>query len=248
MGFTNPQSVMMTAPRSPVSPPSTANFSSGTGANVPPCGLDLSPYQGAGVTQTFTGTFNDANGWTDITKATFRFHESYAGSVGACTVEIRPQSGQITLLDDAGVSYLTPVALGSATPLQNSACSVDASYSGFSGSGNVLTANVTLTFKPAFGSAGGREPRKAVCQWAKDTAGAGEDQSCFGMWLPEAPAPVKIPRYHASTIRPTTHTSSRPARMNVTCWSREASRPRTPPPGMAYNQPATVSGISTHPF
>ena len=123
--------------------------------------MELSPFQGAGVTQTFTGTFNDANGWTDIAKATFFFHESYAGTSGTCTVEMRPQTGQITVIDDAGLNFLPPVALGSASTVQNSACSVDAANSNFSGSGNVLTANVALTFKPAFGSAGGREPRKA---------------------------------------------------------------------------------------
>ena len=241
-GSTNPQSVAMTAPRSV-----TANFSSGTGANVPPYGLELSPFQGAAVTQTFTGTFTDANGWTDIAKAAFRFHESYAGSVGACIVEIRPQTGQITLLDDAGVSYLTPVALGSAAPLQNSACSVDTAYSGFSGSGNVLTANVALTFKPAFGSAGGREPRKAICQWAKDSAGAGEPQSCFGMWIPEAPAPVKIPRYRLYNPVNYAHffTASQNERDVLVA---RGLQPEDPPPGMAYNQPATISGISTQPF
>ncbi len=241
-GSTNPQSVTMTAPRSV-----TANFFSGIGGNVPPYGLELSPFQGAGVTRTFTGTFNDANGWADIAKATFRFHESYAGTVGACIVEMRPQTGQITLLDDAGVSYLAPVALGSATPLQNNACSVDALNSTFTGSGNVLTANVALTFKPAFGSAGGREPRKAVCQWAKDTAGAGEDQSCFGMWLPEAPAPVKIPRYRLYNPANFAHFFTASQNERDVLVTRGFT-PEDPPPGMAYNQPATISGISTHPF
>ncbi len=215
--------------------------------SLPPFGLDLSPFQGAGVTQTFTGTFTDANGWTDIAKVNFRFHESYAGTAGACIVEMRPQTGQITLLDDAGVSYLTPVALGSATPLQNNACSVDALNSTFTGSGNVLTANVALTFKPAFGSAGGREPRKAVCQWAKDTAGAGEDQSCFGMWLPEAPSPVKIPRYRLYNPANYAHFFTASQNERDVLVTRGFT-PEDPPPGMAYNQPAIISGISTHPF
>ncbi len=76
-GSNNPQSVAMTAPRSV-----SANFSPGTGGNIPPYAVELSPFEGAGVTQTFSGTFNDANGWTDIAKATFFFHESYAGTFG----------------------------------------------------------------------------------------------------------------------------------------------------------------------
>ncbi len=241
-GNSNPQSLTMTAPLSV-----TAIFSGATGANVPPHAVELSPFEGAGGAQTFTGFFSDENGWTDIAKAAFRFHESYAGSVGACIVEMRPQAGQIALLDDAGVSYLAPVALGSTASLQNSACSVDAARSSFSGSGNDLTVNVALTFKPAFGSAGGREARKAMCQWAKDSAGAGEDQSCFGMWIPEAPAPVKIPRYRLYNPVNFAHffTASQNERDVLVTRGLE---PEDPPPGMAYNQPATVSGFSTLPF
>ncbi len=237
----SPQSVAMTAPLSV-----TANFSSGTGGNVPPYAVELSPFQGAGVTQTFTGTFNDANGWTDIAKATFFFHESYAGTSGTCTVEVRPQTGQITLLDDAGVNYLTPVALGSATPLQNSACSVDALNSSFSGTGNVLTANVALTFKPAFGTAGGREPRKAVCQWAKDSAGAGEPQSCFGLWIPEAPAPTKIPRFRLYNPVNFAHFFTASQHENDVLVGR-GLHPE-PSPGMVFDQPTTgTHGVLPHP-
>jgi uncharacterized protein (TIGR03437 family) len=240
-GPANPQNVVMTAPRSV-----SANFSGGTGGNVPPYGLEFSPYQGAGVTQTFSGTFNDANGWTDIAKASFRFHESYAGTVGACIVEMRPQTNEIALLNDAGVSYLPPVALGSVTPLQNSACSVDAVNSNFGGTGNVLTANVALTFKPAFGTAGGREPRKAICQWAKDTAGAGEDQSCFGMWIPEAPAPTKIPRLRLYNPVNFAHFFTASQNENDVLVGRGFSP--EPSPGMVYDQPASVDGIPTRAY
>ena len=241
-GSTNPQNVIMTAPRSV-----TANFSSGTSGNAPPYAVELSPFQGSGVAQTFTGTFNDDNGWMDIAKVTFFFHESYAGTSHTCTVEMRSQAGQITLLDDVGVNYLTPVALGSASQVQNSACIVDAAHSSFSGSGNLLTASVALTFKPAFGSAGSREPRKAICQWAKDTAGAGEPQSCFGLWIPEAPAPVKIPRYRLYNPVNYAHffTASQNERDVLVA---RGLQPEDPPPGMAYNQPSTIGGFATHPF
>jgi uncharacterized protein (TIGR03437 family) len=241
VGSSNPQSIAMTAPRS-----ITANFSSATGGNVPPYAVDIAPFEGAGVTQTFTGTFTDANGWTDIAKATFFFHESYAGTSGTCTVELRPQTGQITLLDDAGVSYLTPVALGSATPLQNSACSVDAVASSFSGSGNTLTANVALTFKPAFGTAGGREPRKAICQWAKDTAGAGEPQSCFGLWIPEAPAPSQIPRFRLYNPVNYAHFFTASQNENNVLVGRGFSP--EPSPGVVFDQPTSVNGVPTRAY
>jgi hypothetical protein len=240
-GANNPQTVLMTAPRFV-----SANFAPGGGGNIPPYALDISPFQGAGVTQIFTGTFNDANSWTDIAKATFFFHESYAGTSGTCTVEMRPQTGQITLLDDAGVSYAAPVALGSATTLQNSACSVNAASSNFSGAGTVLTANVALTFKPAFGSAGGREPRKAICQWAKDTAGAGEPQSCFGLWIPEAPTPVQIPRYRLYNPANYAHFFTASKNENDVLVGRGFTPEISP--GMVFNQPTSVGGIPTQAY
>jgi uncharacterized protein (TIGR03437 family) len=240
-GSANPQIVLMTAPRSV-----TANFSGATGANVPPYAVELAPFQGAGATQTFAGTFTDANGWTDIAKATFLFHESYAGTSGTCTVEMRPQTGQITVIDDAGVSYAAPVALGSASQVQNSACIVDAANSSFSGSGNVLTANVALTFKPAFGSAGGREPRKAICQWAKDSAGAGEPQSCFGLWIPEAPAPSQIPRFRLYNPINYAHFFTASQNENNVLVGRGFSP--EPSPGVVFDQPTSVNGVPTRAY
>ncbi len=194
----------------------------------------------------FTGTFTNANDWTDIAKASFFFHESYGGTVGTCTVEMRPHTGQIALIDDAGINFLPPVELGSPVPLENSACSVNAAKSNFSGSGNVLTANVALTFKPGFGSAGGREPRKVICQWAKDTADAGEPQSCLGMWIPEAPAPATIPRFRLYNPVNYAHFFTASQNENDVLAGRGLI-PETSP-GMAFDQPTTVNGIPTQAY
>ena len=241
-GSTNPQNVVMNGSRSVV-----ANFSGSGGTNAPPYAVELSPFQGAGVTQIFTGTYNDNNGWTDIAKASIRFYESYAGLPNACIIEFRPPTSQLTLLDDAGVNWLPTVTLGSATPLQNSACSVNAQTSSFSGTGNTLTVNFAVTFKPAFGSAGGREPRKAVCLYAKDAVGAGEDQSCLGLWVPETASPSLISRYRLYNPANFAHFFTASQNERDVLVTRGFT-PEDPPPGMAYNQPATVSGISTHPF
>ena len=224
-----------------------ADFQLNVGPNVPPYAEELSPFEGAGVSQVFTGTYHDDNGWQDIAKASIRFYESYLGQANACIVEFRPPSSQFLLLEDAGVNWLGPVTVGSVTPLQNSACAVNAATSSFSGNGNTLTVNVGLTFKPAFGSAGGREPRKTVCLYAKDTSGAGEEQSCLGLWVPETPTPSLIARYRLYNPFNFAHfyTSSLNER-NVLVT--RGFTPEDPIPGMSYNQPTTVSGIPTRPF
>ncbi len=192
-------------------------------------------------------TFTDDNGWTDIAKTYIRLHESYAGSLGACIVEFRPASGLFYVMDDAAVNWIGPVAIGSSNPLQNSACSVDAAGSSFSGIGNTLTVNLALNFNPAFGSAAGREARKAVCQWAKDAAGAGEDQSCFGQWIPETPRPVLIPRYRLYNPINYAHFFTASQHERDVLVSRGFT-PEDPVPGMVYDQPNTVSGVATRPL
>jgi hypothetical protein len=145
------------------------------------------------------------------------------------------------------VNWIGPVAIGSSNTLQNSACSVDAAASSFSGIGNTLTVNLALNFNPGFGSAGGREARKAVCQWAKDVAGAGEDQSCFGMWIPEAPRPTLIPRYRLYNPANYAHFFTASQNERDVLVSRGFT-PEYPVPGMVYDQPNSVLGVTTRPL
>lgn len=173
--------------------------------------------------------------------------QSYLGQPNACIVEFRPPSSQLFLLDDAGVNWLGPVTLGSSATLQNSACSLNAAASSFSGNGNTLQVNVALSFKPGFGSAGGREPRKAVCLYAKDNAGAGEEQSCLGLWIPEAPTPALIARHRLYNPYNYAHFYTASENERNVLVSR-GFIPENPIPGMGYNQPNTVSGIPTQPF
>ncbi len=229
------------------SPLLNLRYTSNGGPNVPPYAVELAPFEGAAVSQVFTGTYYDDNGWSDIAKASIRFYESYLGQPNACIVEFRPPSSQLFLLDDAGVNWLGPVTLGSSATLQNSACSLNAAASSFSGNGNTLQVNVALSFKPGFGSAGGREPRKAVCLYAKDNAGAGEEQSCLGLWIPEAPTPALIARHRLYNPYNYAHFYTASENERNVLVSR-GFIPENPIPGMGYNQPNTVSGIPTQPF
>ena len=215
--------------------------------NAPPYSVELSPFQGSGGAQIFTATFNDDNGYTDIAKASIRFYESYAGVANACIVEYRPQVGQFYLLDDLGTTWLGPITIGFGSSLQNSACILNGAASSYLGNGNVLTVNYALTFAPGFGTAGGREPRKAVCTYAKDTVGAGEDQSCLGLWVPEAPNPTLIARYRLYNPVNFAHFFTASKNERDTLVAR-GLQPEDPVPGMAYNQPTVVNAIPTLPF
>ena len=69
-----------------------------------------------------------------------------------------------------------PATLGSATTLQNSQCSLNVATATVVPSGNTLTLNVTLTFKPAFTGA------KNVYLHAVDVSGANSGWQQLGTW------------------------------------------------------------------
>ncbi len=69
----------------------------------------------------------------------------------ACCITA-PRANQINLLGDNGTAWQA-ATLGSATTLQNSQCSINAATATVASSGNTLTWNVAMTFKPAYAGA-----------------------------------------------------------------------------------------------
>ena len=67
-----------------------------------------------------------------------------------CYMAYARASNQFYLVNDAGNGVLGPVTASTATTLQNSQCILNAAGSSASGSGQTLTVNTALTFKPAF--------------------------------------------------------------------------------------------------
>lgn len=242
-GSANPQTLLMNSNKTV-----TAVFTTGIMANVPPWGEDLAPFQGAGTSQTFVATFKDPNGWGDLKSLYLRFHENYAHAFGACYLEYRTDTGEFRLMDDGGQNWLGPLRMGSAGVLENGACQLNAAASSVAGDGDTLILSVALSFKPAFGSASGREPRKIACLWARDAGGAGEAMSCLGQWIPEAPNPQLIPRYRLYFPSNYAHFFTSSKNERDTLARIGFGIPEDPPPGMVYNQPAVISGISTQPY
>jgi Divergent InlB B-repeat domain len=120
---------------------------------LPPTGVV--PGAGSGLTQTFTFTFTDSAGYGDLSVLDILINSSLNG-VGACYVAFAPASatsGYLYLVDDAadgGYVTGTPMLLGSSNSLQNSQCTINATGSSASASGNTLTLTLAITFAPAF--------------------------------------------------------------------------------------------------
>jgi hypothetical protein len=107
------------------------------------------PNAGAGATQQFTMKYSDTAGATDLATTWVWFSSSFAPtSTNSCLVYYDRPSATLYLLND-GQMWL-PGALGSATSLQNSQCAIDLAASSVNLSGNTLTLDLAMTFKPGY--------------------------------------------------------------------------------------------------
>jgi hypothetical protein len=147
-----------------------------------PAPVSISPINGTGSSQTFTLIYSDASGYQGIQEAYVLFNPALTAAYG-CYIQYTPATNQITLGTDAGTSFLTPITVGSTTPLTNDQCSVTAS--GFSVSGS----NFTLTLAIAFAS--GYSGQRNVYMSTNAAAGA-SGWVLEGTWTPSPRQAVTV--------------------------------------------------------
>ncbi len=116
--------------------------------------LSLAPSAGSGAAQTFVVQVSDPNGFQDIIRIQLLWNSAMTAANG-CLVNYLPQYNALLLLNDAATQWLGPVAAGSSGILENSQCRINAASVTAGGSGNLLTLNVPVTFKPGFAGAKG---------------------------------------------------------------------------------------------
>ncbi len=114
----------------------------------------ISPAAGSGSAHTFTFTFTDAAGFADLSVLDVLISTFLDGQT-ACYFALAPTSattGYIYLVDDAGDGGYAgaPMPLPSTGVVQNSQCSISATGSSVSASGNTLTLTLAITFKAPF--------------------------------------------------------------------------------------------------
>jgi hypothetical protein len=99
------------------------------------------------LSQSFVFQFSDAGGYAMVAAAGIEI----LGSDGLeCTVYYTRANSELLLFNDAHTAWLGPITLGSPSSLQNGTCSITGTGASASGSGNVLTFTLPLTFKSAF--------------------------------------------------------------------------------------------------
>lgn len=120
-------------------------------AGGPPSAVSVTPNSGSGSTQTFAFAFSNPGGAAGLISVQIDIAATLSAA-HACYLYYSVGSNVIYLADDAG-AYHAGLTVGSPGTSQNSQCTVNAGSSSVGMSGNLLTLNLVLSFKPAFAGA-----------------------------------------------------------------------------------------------
>src|SRR5262249_5004148 len=113
----------------------------------------VTPTSGAGPTQTFALQYSDSFGATDFSTTWVWFNETFASTAAnSCMLYYDRPADTIYLLNDGAGTWM-PGTPGTGSTLQNNQCRVDLSGSSVVLSGNTLTLNLAMTFKPPYAGA-----------------------------------------------------------------------------------------------
>ena len=119
------------------------------GVNQAPVAVGVTPSAGTGSMQTFSFSFSDPNGYTDLPAAQLLIGAALTPS-GSCYLYYSRPSNALYLSNDAGSAWLAPITLGGSATVENSQCAISAAASSSTGVAENLTINVAATFKPGF--------------------------------------------------------------------------------------------------
>lgn len=124
---------------------------SGGGGGAPQAPtVSVNPASGSGSSQVFSFVASDTQGAGAISGMNLLINSAFTGSNG-CWIFFDSASRLYLASDD--VSTWSPLDLGSAATVGNSQCSVSGAGSSRTASGNDLTVNIAVTFRPAFAGA-----------------------------------------------------------------------------------------------
>lgn len=128
---------------------------------APPGGMGVSPSAGSALAQTFAFSLNDPHGAAAIRRVEFLYHTTEAGTANACYLHFYPNgqypgdplTNTVQLAENNGTGWVdqTWYVLGTVdASVENSQCRLNVAGSSASMSGNLLSVNLALGFKPGF--------------------------------------------------------------------------------------------------
>jgi uncharacterized repeat protein (TIGR01451 family) len=110
----------------------------------------VNPSSGSAAAETFTFSFTDSLGASDMDALNIIFSPTSSGTVNSCVVSIDPQRGNVALFPDSAGIPPTQSALGTTGSLQNSQCAVNVGASSGATSGNTYTLVLSMSFSNSY--------------------------------------------------------------------------------------------------
>jgi hypothetical protein len=111
------------------------------------------PASGTGSSQTFALQYSDTAGATDLATVWVFFTQTFgSGNVSSCMAYYNRAGNTLYLLNDAATVWM-PAIIGTGGTLQNTQCAIAMGSTTAVPSGNTLTLNLAMTFKPAYAGA-----------------------------------------------------------------------------------------------
>jgi hypothetical protein len=147
-------------------------------AAAPPTVGAVTPNAGTGLTQTFQYTFSDPNGFADI-KTIWAQIATNTNYPKTCAINFDAATKRLYLVRDDATAWQGPITPGTSATLSNSACTISAAGSSFTGSGNNATLTVSYTFSPTYTGS------KTIYSRANNKAGLDSGWQVKGTWTPQ---------------------------------------------------------------
>ena len=136
----------------------------------------LDPARGAGSSQTFTFTFSDTKGASDLGVVNILIHNSLDGR-NSCYLAYNRPANVLFLVNDSGTALLPGLTLNGSGSTNNSQCTVNGANSSFKATGKTLTLTLNLSFAATFSG------NRVIYMAARDLADTGNSGwQAMGSW------------------------------------------------------------------
>jgi hypothetical protein len=151
----------------------------------------VTPSSGTGMSQVFTVSSQDVNGWKYIEYQQLLIGPTNATDANSCLVVLNNGwVGALYLLNDANTQWLGPIYLNSPATLSNHQCTIDSGATTMTTSGNNLTFNLSVSFA-ASGGFPINQPQNIYLALA-DQGGNGTGWLTAGTWTVVTAPPETI--------------------------------------------------------
>ncbi|MEZ5352868.1 MAG: BACON domain-containing carbohydrate-binding protein [Bryobacteraceae bacterium] len=155
-----------------------ANFTVTQGGAGEPVVVGMSPASGTGSSGLFTFNFSDPDGFADLNILNVLISNAIDGR-NACYIAFARSTGTLFLVNDAGQAggpFAGSITIPGSGAVGNSQCSINATGSSVTGSGNTVSLTLNMSFTAGFGG------RRIHYLAARDTVEHNSGWHAKGVW------------------------------------------------------------------